>query len=222
MPRSSAKAALLTPRKMPIKTSITMPHTLSKRFMENPRVVIILSGKRKGGKDYIANFLIERFGAEKAVIIRLSGPLKERYALENNLDYNKLLEASEYKEQFREKMIKWGEDIRNRDPGYFCRHAILQSEGKSRPIWIVSDARRKTDIDYFQNHYPDVTHTVRIWANDSVRMKRGWKFTEGVDDVESECGLDDYNKWSFTLCNDTHKHMEEDIQKVIDVISAKC
>ena len=45
-------------------------------------------------------------------------------------------------------MIRWGEEKRNADPGYFCR-LISQGPGSEKPVWIVSDARRKTDIDYF-------------------------------------------------------------------------
>ena len=35
----------------------------------------------------------------------------------------------EYKEIYRKEMIKWGEDIRNKDHGYFCRAAIELFEG---------------------------------------------------------------------------------------------
>ncbi|XP_055945146.1 phosphomevalonate kinase-like [Argiope bruennichi] len=179
-----------------------------------PDIIIILSGKRKCGKDYVANILLERYGKDDAVILRLSGPLKERYALENNLNYEKLLDSSEYKEIFREKMIKWGEAIRNQDPGYFCRHAIQQSCAKSKRIWIVSDARRKTDIEFFKTNYPDETYTVRINASDVVRQKRGWNYAKGVDDCESECGLDDYNQWNLEIYNDNDEQMLEGIQKV--------
>ncbi|KFM58283.1 Phosphomevalonate kinase, partial [Stegodyphus mimosarum] len=165
-----------------------MPVSPDRQVLGNPKIVIVISGKRKSGKDYVADILLERFGSGKAVIIRLSGPLKERYALENNLDYAKLLEASEYKELYRMKMIKWGEDIRCKDPGYFCRHAIEQSQARSKDVWIVSDARRKTDVEFFLSNFPNVTYTLRINASPEVRKQRGWKYTEGIDDCESECG----------------------------------
>ncbi|KAF8777450.1 Phosphomevalonate kinase like protein [Argiope bruennichi] len=111
-------------------------------------------------------------------------------------------------------MIKWGEAIRNQDPGYFCRHAIQQSCAKSKRIWIVSDARRKTDIEFFKTNYPDETYTVRINASDVVRQKRGWNYAKGVDDCESECGLDDYNQWNLEIYNDNDEQMLEGIQKV--------
>ncbi|XP_054714347.1 phosphomevalonate kinase-like [Uloborus diversus] len=178
----------------------------SENSLGNPKAIILLSGKRKAGKDYIASLLFQRFGTKDCTIIRLSGPLKERYALENNLDYEKLLDSSDYKELHRAKMIQWGEEIRNKDPAYFCRHAIVQAEARSKGIWVVSDARRKSDIDFFCKHFPEATMTIRINALEEIRKKRGWNFTEGVDDVESECGLDTFDSWDFRIDNnDSHK-----------------
>ena len=37
---------------------------------------------------------------EEAVIIRLSGPLKECYARDHGLDFEKMLSASDYKEKY--------------------------------------------------------------------------------------------------------------------------
>ena len=41
-----------------------------------------------------------------AMIIRLSAPLKRRYALEHQLDFDQLLDSSEYKERYRKGMWK--------------------------------------------------------------------------------------------------------------------
>jgi phosphomevalonate kinase len=38
--------------------------------------------------------------------ISISAPLKEEYAKANNLDYERLLDSSSYKENFRAKMIE--------------------------------------------------------------------------------------------------------------------
>ena len=68
---------------------------------------------------------------------------------ENRLDFERLLDASDYKEKFRADMIRWGEEKRNADPGYFCR-IVCDGEGSELPLWIISDARRKTDVDFFE------------------------------------------------------------------------
>ena len=44
-------------------------------------------------------------------------------------------------------MIRWGESMRDQDPFYFAR--IVATEA-TRPVWIVSDARRPTDIAFFK------------------------------------------------------------------------
>ncbi|XP_051901742.1 phosphomevalonate kinase isoform X2 [Pristis pectinata] len=96
-------------------------------------------------------------------------------------------------------MICWGEKKRACDPGYFCR--LIVKDVKS-PVWIVSDARRKSDVQWFQRHFAEVTQTVRVVASQETRSQRGWTFTAGVDDAESECGLDDGVHWDWILTND--------------------
>ncbi|KNC72985.1 hypothetical protein SARC_14453 [Sphaeroforma arctica JP610] len=121
-------------------------------------------------------------------MMRLSGPLKLQYAKENKLDANELLTASAYKETFRASMISWGEEKRNADSGYFCKLIEDEALATGAPVWVVTDARRLTDIEYFQQRYPALI--VRVQAPVSARERRGWVFTEGVDDASSECALD--------------------------------
>lgn len=54
---------------------------------------------------------------------------------------------------------------------------IVIAVGKD--IWIFSDIRRKTDIHWFRTNYPGKIKTVRILANQDVRIARGWVYTEG-------------------------------------------
>ena len=193
---------------------------ISQRFlfefkMENleiqPNVVVILSGKRKSGKDFVASKLKDILGHDKCDVIRLSWPLKYEYARRNGLEFDRLLDTSPYKEVHRLDMIRWGEEKRKEDPSLFCRLAVQMTlsgidrgnglsehnggseENATRtvkPIWIVSDARRKTDLMFFEQTYRNVIK-VRIYACDTIRRHRGWIFTAGVDDAESECALDD-------------------------------
>lgn len=97
---------------------------------------------------------------------------------EHCLDFQKLLDASEYKENYRADMIRWGEEKRNQDAGFFCRLATSE-KGSGKDIWIISDARRKSDIDYFKKFYGTVTTTVRVQSDLDVRKARGFVFTEG-------------------------------------------
>ena len=84
-------------------------------------------------------------------------------------------------------MIVWGEDVRGRDPGYFCR---LAAEGARQPVWLVCDARRPSDVEYFVSRY--ACTTVRVVSSEASRRERGWEPVAGVDDAPSECALDDY------------------------------
>jgi phosphomevalonate kinase len=99
------------------------------------------------------------------------------------------MDSSAYKETYRKAMIVWGEEMRTKDPGYFCRLATREAD---KPVWLVCDARRTTDMDYFKLNYGECTITVKVVASEAVRVGRGWVFMAGVDDAESECGLDDY------------------------------
>lgn len=159
---------------------------------------------------------MRRLNSNNAVIIRLSAPIKSHWALMNSLDYNKLLGTSVYKESHRKGMLEWSEKIRNEDYGYFCRAAIeMNKAADEKPIWIVSDARRKTDIKWFKENYGDTVRTFRIVANDESRKRRGWVFTEGIDDAETECGLDDYTEWTEIIVNDGTENLEPTITKML-------
>jgi len=43
----------------------------------------------------------------------------------------------------------------------------------------VSDARRKTDIEWFKSSF-DNLKLIRITADDSTRKERGWNFIHGI------------------------------------------
>ncbi|XP_011500801.1 PREDICTED: probable phosphomevalonate kinase isoform X2 [Ceratosolen solmsi marchali] len=93
-------------------------------FSKEVKKILIFSGKRKSGKDFITDELYKRLGGDKSVIIKLSGPIKTHWAKSKNLNTTKLFSDGEYKEQYRLEMAKWGEKIRNENYGYFCRAAI--------------------------------------------------------------------------------------------------
>ncbi|XP_044258370.1 phosphomevalonate kinase isoform X2 [Tribolium madens] len=183
--------------------------------MENPRLILLFSGKRKSGKDYICETLKEKLGEENYTIIRISGPLKRLYAESHNLttdDVNEMMTDGPLKEKFRAEMIQWSDEIRVKDPGFFCKAATKMAE--SRPFWIVSDIRRKTDIQWFKNTYKDkIIKLIRVEADEMTRQKRGWIFTEGVDNVTSECDLDDFNDWDLIIKNNTSEELREGLGK---------
>lgn len=56
-------------------------------------------------------------------VIKISQPIKSHWAKEKNLSLKDLLSDGEYKELFRLELIKWSEEMRDKDYGYFCRAA---------------------------------------------------------------------------------------------------
>lgn len=185
-------------------------------------VVVVLSGKRKSGKDFVADALLKKLGEEKCGIFRLSGPLKNQYAKEHGLDFDRLLDATEYKENFRKDMILWGEKKRNKDPGYFCSLATSGEEASKKSVWIISDARRPSDLQYFENKYADRCLCVRISCSDAIRIQRGFVFTKGVDDADSECALDHVKDWNFVINNDGNQSvLDEMLNEILHIVNEK-
>ena len=50
----------------------------------------------------------------------------------------------------------------------------------------------------------------------SIRSARGWVFQEGVDDIESECDLDDFTEWDIVLVNDGTVPGEELLKPIVE------
>lgn len=86
-------------------------------------------------------------------------------------------------------------------------------------MWIVSDVRRKTDIQWFEENYSEIVRKIRITADDNTRKARGYNFQCGVDDVASECDLDDYNDWDLVINNgDNGQSLEDQVSSVLKLI----
>ncbi|XP_076761544.1 phosphomevalonate kinase [Xylocopa sonorina] len=187
---------------------------INKMKSSKPQVILLFSGKRKSGKDYITNILQERIGFDTSIIIRLSGPIKSHWSKSVGLDINQLMGDGEYKENYRLEMAKWGESVRKKDHGYFCRAALDMYNAYSKSIWIVSDVRRKTDIEWFVDNFGETCKTIRIESDELVRKKRGWIYVPGIDDAETECDLDDVGTWDLKVTNNS-----ENIEFILEEIS---
>lgn len=154
-------------------------------------------------------------GHNQSEIIRISEPIKSTWAKEKNLNLVQLISDTPYKEKYRKEMIIWSDERRALDYGIFCREA---SQSISKPIVIVSDIRRKTDIKWFKETFGDKIKLIRIKCDDSVRISRGWKFQEGVDDIQSECDLDRWTEWDLVIENDGKKESEEILEVIMKFV----
>uniref|UniRef100_A0A7M4F7A6 Phosphomevalonate kinase n=1 Tax=Crocodylus porosus TaxID=8502 RepID=A0A7M4F7A6_CROPO len=128
-----------------------------------PRLVLLLSGKRKSGKDFVAEQLRSRYRPGGR------GPSQGELG------------------------VAMGRGLWSRyRPG----------PGGCRPVPVVSDTRRPSDVAWFRAAYGPAVRTVRVQASEATRTSRGWAFVAGVDDAESECGLDQGLAFDWTLHND--------------------
>ncbi|XP_051721623.1 phosphomevalonate kinase [Ctenopharyngodon idella] len=194
-------------------------NTLHAMTPAQPRIILLFSGKRKSGKDYVTDLLQHRLTAEMCCILRLSAPLKLQYAQDHNLDYEELLGCGQYKEEYRADMIRWGEMKRRQDSGFFCRLAIQHA---ARPVWIISDCRRRSDVQWFRQEFPDLCVCVRVEASEQTRSQRGWRFTAGVDDAESECGLDEGVKFDWIIKNDGDDDvLEKQLEELLSLVTSR-
>lgn len=81
--------------------------------------------------------------------MRLSGPIKTHWAKFRGLDIDQLLGHGEYKEKYRLQMSKWGEDLRNKDYGYFCRAAIDMYNGTTAKGLFMKDCKSIILINFY-------------------------------------------------------------------------
>ena len=190
--------------------------------------LLVLSGKRKSGKDYLADALLKEY-SPSSFLLRLSGPLKKQYARKNDLDYSRLLDSSTYKEEHRKEMIIWGEQKRSQDPKIFCELAVQDAmirsqflETGTKSVWVVSDARRPSDVEYFVERFGrNEVCLVRVEASVEVRAERGFKFENGVDNTESECALDNFGDWDFVFCNNGREEFKTNFEKLTNLVNDK-
>jgi len=79
------------------------------------------------------------------------------------------------------------------------------------------DCRHKKDYLWFKEHYSDRIKRIRITADESIRVQRGWKFTAGVDDGPSECDLDDVDDWDLVVTNNGTEN--DNVRQALDTVS---
>ena len=118
-------------------------------------------------------------------------------------------------------MVEWSESVRKDDANIFLRQAIEDADAFNKSnVWILVDARRACDLQYFvtdDRFIDSKIVTIRISASDEVRSQRGYVFTPGIDDVESECGLDSWTDWTYKIENNDSEQLMAQLVPIIDL-----
>lgn len=189
---------------------------------------MIISGKRKCGKDHTVHVLSEELNKRSLlhVVVHLSYPIKKRYAQLHGLDINELTTSGKYKEIYRKDMVRWSEKEKINDPHVFAREALqisLIPVHYATDVVLIADARRPYDLEYFVNLWGRSRCIItRVIASEATRKKRGWIFTNEIDDAETECALDDFTDFDLVINNDSdvesyHTDLLKAIQKIEDL-----
>lgn len=111
----------------------------------------------------------------------------------------------------------WNKVIKHRLIEFELSKLIFSLFLAKKPVVIVSDIRRNTDIKFFQEENYNI-RTIRIETSDAIRKERGWIFQKNVDDVQSECDLDNYDKWDFQIVNDGTDDIEQCLTKLAEIV----
>lgn len=76
---------------------------------------------------------------------------------------------------------------------------------------LITDCRRPTDLEFFRQNYK--CRLIRVYCEEEVRIQRGFVFTAGIDDQETECALDSFDSWDKKIQNNGDL---EDLDKQLD------
>ena len=176
--------------------------------MDNIKYLIILSGKRHTGKDYVG-LVAERILAEilqtNVKFVHVTTEVKREFAEHAGLDFGLMLTDRSYKEQHRvamteyaiSQMKQFGENYYN---DLFVENVLKKTTEST--IYIV-DCRHQFEIDLYKSLAIPLV-LVRINVNDETRAKRGWKFNAEIDNHRSEIDLDTYESWDYVFDNSTN------------------
>lgn len=124
--------------------------------------IILLSGKSKSGKDFIATKLNENVPSSLL------------------LHMNNCFKNDEEKKEINRK----------EDSMIFCRMLLEKNDQLclTHSIWIIDDIRYSKEIEFFKNLFDDRVLLVRIEASNETREKRGWNIQDD-DQFELEINM---------------------------------
>jgi len=178
--------------------------------------VILVSGKRCVGKDFIIKMLQTQC---KGIHTNSQFYTKKDFCRDNNLSFNAFITDRNYKEKYRKKLIDYYNEKIKDEPHIFDMQ-VVKGIPKDFSGYIFIDIRLSSQIDFFKQHFDNVI-TLRINTSDNIRGRRGWKYDEVIDQGKMETDLDDYS-FDFVFNNDhgtnnTILELCENIQKMVSV-----
>lgn len=164
------------------------------------RKCILISGKRLSGKTFLANRLNEDLGFE---VFNISDSIKKMYCDYHKINLDKILKNRSFKESHRINMIKFAENKLKTDKYFWCK-ILYNNLNQNCRYFIISDVRRFNDLIFFES--TNSVLKIRINCDIKIREQRGF-IQNDCDKMNSEIGLDDYNKWDINcIFNDENDY----------------
>lgn len=167
---------------------------------QQPKLLVLLSGKRASGKDYVANLLDKAFSERGFKVCRtaLGNINKQVYANLVGIDVERLLNDRAFKEEHRVAIVEH-HTKRNSDDPEWCLKLVFEKVVGS-DIMILSDLRTLADLIWFQKQKIPVV-LLRINASDGARKECGWDPSPVKDMLHTETDLDNFKEWSALVDN---------------------
>lgn len=181
-------------------------------------MIILICGKSMVGKNVISEKLESMICSDKCFILRLTEPMIKHYADEKNIDTDDVCKDTKVRDEYKKAVIHWANNIRSKDPHYFCKAACVKARKKL--IWIVGDVKKMADIIYFRHRFGDKVKLVRINCDDKVRAARGWSHEQDLGQLEYE--LENYKKWDLEIYNNDEESFQDGLKNVLKFIEIFC
>jgi phosphomevalonate kinase len=172
-----------------------------KNCVWNSKTIVLLSGWKGSGKDYVGDIIEKEYGYRK---VKIAKRLKDEVSNKYNINRD-LLETQEGKkmvnlttgETYRDLLIRHGEDKREEDVNYWVKN-IVSEESSSI---VISDWRFTEEYEYLVNTGSNVI-TIRI---------------ERFDDIDTECktehALDEF-EFDYKISNSIGTTRDEIIETI--------
>lgn len=79
---------------------------------------------------------------------------------------------------------------------------------------IISDCRRPSDLSFFKSTFKKC-FIFQVKADLDSRKQRGFEFKKEIDEADTECALDNYEKPNFILHNNGNGDEEKEALKFV-------
>lgn len=148
--------------------------------------IIAFSGFRKSGKTLISNLLVEISTSLGMTFRKVSfaDPVRDMFSKETGIGLTNLTDNL-YKEQFRDRLIEFAENLRAKDE-YIFINKLFESVGEDESI-VIDDLRLFRELEFLLKKK---TVIYRVTAENHIRRARGWEYNPDIDEHITEKDLD--------------------------------